>query len=224
MSLVLETARAVLLGVVVLGLLLFLPAGTLAYWQAWALILVFVACGNATGIYLLLRDPELLSRRMRFGPAAEPRAAQRVIMSLLLVVLLALLVFCALDHRFRWSPVPAPVSVAGNALVALGFLIDFLVLRANRYGASTIRTFEGQTAVTTGPYAVVRHPMYAGAVVMLPGVPLALGSWWGLAFLVLLVPLLVWRILDEEELLTAELPGYAEYKKRTRYRLVPFVW
>src|SRR6266481_3990443 len=137
---------------------------------------------------------------------------------------IAMLVFPALDYRFGWSPVPASVAVLGDALIALGFLFTFFVFKENSYGASTIQIAEDQTVISTGPYAFVRHPMYAAALVMLLGIPLALGSWWGLFVLVLVLPVLIWRLLDEERFLRQNLPGYPEYQVKVKYRLLPFVW
>jgi protein-S-isoprenylcysteine O-methyltransferase Ste14 len=222
--LALRTARTSLIGLVGLGALLFVPAGTLEYWQAWLFILVFSASTTFIGLYLALKDPALLARRLQVGPTAEQGVAQKIIISLGFLGLLGVLVFSALDHRFMWSPVPAAVSVVGDVLVALGLFIDLLVFRENTYGASNIRVERGQTVVSTGPYAIARHPMYAGVLVMVVGVPLALGSWWGLLVLLLTTPVLVWRILDEERLLRTDLPGYTEYMRAVRYRLVPRVW
>jgi protein-S-isoprenylcysteine O-methyltransferase Ste14 len=220
---VIRTARTALIGVIALAVLLLVPAGTLFYWQAWAFIVVFTVSTNAIGVYLLLKDPALLQRRLQFGPAAE-RGAQKIISSLSIVGFLGVMVFCALDYRFGWSQVPAVVSLLGNVLVALGLFIDLLVFRENTFGASNIRVEQGQTVVSTGPYAIMRHPMYAGVLVMAMGVPLALGSWWGLLLIGLSMSVLVWRILDEERVLKTDLPGYTEYTQRVRYRLVPHVW
>jgi protein-S-isoprenylcysteine O-methyltransferase Ste14 len=145
-------------------------------------------------------------------------------MSIAILTTLGLFVFCALDYRFGWSPVPAYVSVIGDVLVALGLFIDLLVFKENSYGGSTIETVEDQKVISTGPYGLVRHPMYIGVLIMLIGVPLALGSWWGLAILVLTVPVLILRILDEEKLLEKDLPGYKEYEQQVQYRLVPYLW
>lgn len=223
-KLIIPTIRTYLLGVIILGLLLFLPAWTLHYWQAWIFILVFMTTVSVIGIYLSINDPALLERRKKVGPAAEQHLAQRIIMSVAIISILGLLVFCALDHRYGWSPVPAGVSWAGDLLAALGLLISLYVFRENSFGGSTVQTFEAQKVSTTGPYAVVRHPMYLGVLVMMTGVPLALGSWWGLAILAVVLPGLIWRILDEEELLKKELPGYREYVQKVRYRLVPYLW
>lgn len=223
-QLTLRTLATSIIGVLALGIVLFVPAGTLVYWRGWLFILVFAASTQAIGVYLALKDPALLARRLQAGPAAERRMSQRIIISLGFLSLLGVLVFSALDHRFGWSPVPAWVSILGDVLVALGLFLNLLVMRENTFSASNIRVEQAQTLVSTGPYAIVRHPMYAGVVVMVVGVPLALGSWLGLLVLLLTIPVLVWRILDEERLLNDELRGYREYARQVRYRLVPFVW
>ena len=223
-SLNLRALRSSLLGLAFMAGLLFIPAGTLRYWQAWAFIAVFSASSTAITVYLARNNPALLERRIKAGPQAEAEAAQKVIMSFAMSSFLAMLVVPALDRRFGWTEVPALASVAGDALVAISFLLVFFVLRANSYSASTIQVVEGQQAVSTGPYALVRHPMYAGVLPMLLGIPLALGSWWGLATLAVFVPALVWRLLDEERFLLRKLPGYVEYCQRVRYRLLPGIW
>jgi protein-S-isoprenylcysteine O-methyltransferase Ste14 len=179
---------------------------------------------NAIGVYLSLKDPLLLERRKNVGPAAEQNVAQRIIMSIALLSIMALLVFCALDHRFGWSQVTGGVALAGDVLVALGLLINLFVFKANSFGGSTVQTFEDQKVISTGPYALVRHPMYVGVLIMMTGVPLALGSWGGLMILALMLPVLVWRILDEEKILKKDLPGYTEYTQKVRYRLAPYLW
>jgi protein-S-isoprenylcysteine O-methyltransferase Ste14 len=216
--------RSSLFVIPALAALLFIPAGTLAYWQAWLFIAVFVCASGALTVYLAIHDPKLLERRMNVGPRAEKEPAQKIIMVLATLGFIAMLVFPALDYRFGWSPVPTSVSVLGDALIALGFLFTFFVFKENSYGASTIQIAEGQTVISTGPYAFVRHPMYAAALVMLLGIPLALGSCWGLFALLLVLPVLIWRLLDEERFLRQNLPGYPEYQAKVRYRLLPFVW
>jgi protein-S-isoprenylcysteine O-methyltransferase Ste14 len=223
-KLIIPTLRTFFLGAIALGVLLFLPTWTLNYWQAWVFIVVFMTSANAIGVYLSINDPELLERRKKGGPAAETKMAQKIIISFAITGFLGLMVFCAFDHRFGWSPVPPYVSLVGDLLIALGLLIDFFVFRENSYGGSTVEIFEGQKVISTGPYAHVRHPMYVGVLVMVIGVPLALGSWWGLAILALTIPVLIWRILDEEELLKQDLPGYIEYMQKVRHRLVPYLW
>jgi len=223
-SLIIPTLRSLVIGVAGLGLLLFLPAGTLDYWQAWALIAVFVLGSNAIGIYLSLYDPELLERRKQAGPKAETRPAQKIIISVLIAALIGMLVLSALDHRFGWSAMPAVASLAGDILVALGMYITFLVVRENTFSGANIKVFKDQKVISTGPYALVRHPMYTGTLLFTLAAPLALGSWWGFLPVLLAIPMMVWRILDEEKLLSAELPGYADYTRKVRYRLVPRGW
>ena len=220
----LRTLRASIIGLVVIAVLVFVPAATVAYWQGWLFIIVFALSTNLIGLYLARHDPALLQRRMKFGPQAETRPVQKALVGLAFVAFSALPLVSALDHRLGWSDVPDWVSVFGAFLVWLGLMIDLLVFRRNSFGASTIETMEGQTVISSGPYALVRHPMYVGALVMLVGVPLALGSYWGLLFVIVFVPVLALQILDEEAMLLRELDGYAEYTRSVRYRLVPGVW
>jgi protein-S-isoprenylcysteine O-methyltransferase Ste14 len=223
-KLIIPALKNFLQGVIVLGALLFLPAWTLNYWQAWVFIIVFMVSVSVIGIYLSLKDPALLERRKNFGPAAEQNMAQKIIISIAIVAQLGLLVFSALDHRFGWSPVPASISLVGDLLVAIGLMINLIVLKENSYGASNVQIMQDQQVISTGPYALVRHPLYTGVLIMVAGVPIALGSWWGLAILVLTAPLLAWRILDEEKLLKNDLPGYRAYIQKVHYRLVPYLW
>jgi protein-S-isoprenylcysteine O-methyltransferase Ste14 len=224
MKLILQTLQTDVIGLVILGALLFIPAGTLGYWHAWVFLVVFTISTNAIGLYLTAKDPALLERRKKIGPASETRPAQRLVMSISILSLAGLFVFCAVDYRFGWSPVPWYVAVLGDGLVALGLFIDLLVFRENSYGGSSIEIVDGQKVISTGPYAVVRHPMYAGVLVMVAGVPLALGSWWGLAILIITTPVLIIRILDEEKFLEKDLPGYEHYAQTVRHRLVPYLW
>lgn len=203
---------------------LFIPAGTLNYWQAWVFVAVFELSAQALGIYFLVHDRELLERRMNIGPVAEQRPAQKCISALFILGFAGLVVFPALDHRFGWSPVAPVVSVIANAMIVLSFLLFFVVMKTNSHAASTIQVEEGQPVVSTGPYAYVRHPMYSGALLLVIAMPLALGSWWGVFLVVPFFPVLVWRILDEESFLRENLPGYAGYTQRVQYRLVPRAW
>ncbi len=223
-KLITQTFVTFLIGAIILGVLLFLPAGTLNYWQAWVFIVVFMTSVSAVGLYLSLKDPALLERRKRIGPAAEESPVQKIIMSIAILGNLALLIFSALDYRFHWSQIPGYVSLIGDALIALGLFINVLVFRENSYGASNITVENEQKVISTGPYALVRHPMYGGVLVMLIGVPLALGSGWGLVVLAVITPGLIWRILDEEKVLEKDLTGYREYEHKVRYRLVPYLW
>ncbi|GAC1548216.1 MAG: isoprenylcysteine carboxylmethyltransferase family protein [Collimonas sp.] len=204
--------------------LLFMSAGTIDYWQGWLFMAVFMGASSAITVYLAIKDPKLLERRMNAGPRAEKEPVQKILMFFAVAGFIALLVFPAFDHRFGWSPVPATISLAADVFILFSFFLVFMVLKANTYAASTIQIAQGQTVISTGPYALVRHPMYAGALPLLIGMPLALGSWWGLCVLILLLPALIWRLLDEEKFLQKNLPGYAYYCRKVRYRLLPFVW
>jgi protein-S-isoprenylcysteine O-methyltransferase Ste14 len=219
-----KAIRSAIFGTIAFAALIFVPAGTLNYWQGWAFLATFVFCTLIITVYLARNDPKLLGRRITAGPQAEKEPAQKVIAALIIFLFAALLVFSALDWRFKWSPVPPWVSIAGDLFIFLSYLFFIWVFRENSYGSSTIQVTEDQKVVSTGPYAIIRHPMYAGAIVMFAGIPLALGSWWGLFFFFLTMPILVWRLLDEERLLHKNLPGYTEYTQKVPYRLIPFVW
>ncbi|MDE2487669.1 MAG: isoprenylcysteine carboxylmethyltransferase family protein, partial [Alphaproteobacteria bacterium] len=158
------------------------------------------------------------------GPGAEPDPTQNLIQVLAGLVFLATFAVPGLDRRLGWSHVPWIVSLAADAVIAAGFAIVFLTFRANTFTAGTVEIAEGQRVIDAGPYAVVRHPMYAGALLLVAGVPLALGSWWGLAPAALLVPVIVWRLIREESFLEAHLEGYGDYRRRVRRRLVPILW
>jgi len=215
-------ALAILDGAITL--LLFVPAGTFRYWQGWVYLALFTGASALTTLYLLKHDPALLARRMSGGPRAEKRPTQRLIMVFTSLGFVALLVVPALDQRFGWSDMPPGIVIAGDVLVAIGFAVIARVYRENTYTSAIIEIAENQSVVSTGPYAIVRHPMYAGALLYLVGTPLALGSYWGLVAFALTMPFLVWRLFDEERMLAGSLPGYAEYQQRVRHRLVPFVW
>ena len=223
-SLIWRAFGGLLFLLVVLSAALFLPAGTLDYGQAWVFLGVFGLAVLAITLDLLRSDPQLLERRTSAGPVAEKEPRQRLIQSLASLAFVALFVVGALDHRLGWSAVPLAVVVLGDVLVALGLLAVFLVFKANTFTSATIEVGAEQRVIATGPYGLVRHPMYAGALVMLLGVPLALGSWWGLLVVMAMATVIVWRLLDEERYLAKNLPGYPEYQCQIRYRLLPLVW
>src|SRR5579871_6825814 len=209
--------RSTVVGTVAFLAVIFIPAGTIDYWQGWA----FAGTLLVT-IYMALHERELLESRLRMGPTAEKTSAQKVITTVGFAVFVAALVFTVLDHRLGWSGhVPAYLSILGDGLAALGIYIYFLVLKENRYAASTITVVKDQSVVSTGPYAVVRHPMYSGALLVFLGMPFALGSWWGLLLTPLFFGWFAWRLSNEEQFLRAHLPGYDEYMRNVRYRLIP---
>ena len=213
---------AVLVGA--MALLLFVPAGTVRYWHAWVYLAMFSGLSAALTRDLMRRDPALLERRMKGGPTAEQRPQQKIIMAACSVGFIALLVVPALDFRFGWSSVPLPMVLLGNLLFVVGFGFIGRVYRENTFTSATIEVAPDQHVVSTGPYAIVRHPMYASALLYLIGTPLALRSYVGLVPFILTLPFLLWRLLDEERVLVHELPGYREYQAHVRYRLVPHLW
>jgi len=204
--------------------MLFLAAFTFDYWQAWVFLLVFALSTWIPGIYLLRTNPVALQRRMRGGPTAETRMVQKVVMGGFWLSLAAMLVVSALDHRFGWSPVPTAICLVGDVLVAVGMSVVMLVVIQNSHAAATIRVEADQKLISTGLYGLVRHPMYTANVITMVGIPLALGSYWGLVFVIPGLIVLASRIRDEEKLLQEELDGYREYKRKVRYRLVPYMW
>ena len=207
-----------------LAVLLFAAAWTLNYWQAWLYLAVFGGCCAAISAYLMKYDRPLLERRMKIGSKAEQQPAQKRIIRVSGLIYLAIMIFPAVDHRLGWSPVPVAASIAGEAAVALGLYIVFATFRANSFTAATVEVAEGQALADTGPYAVVRHPMYLGGLIMLLGTPLALDSALGMLLDIPMALALAWRLTDEESLLRQDLPGYEDYHRRVRWRLVPGVW
>jgi len=209
---------------VAMAALLFLPAWTLRYWQAWLFLSLFFGASVAVTVYLMKSDPGLLERRIYAGPTAEKEKSQKIIQSITALGFVAMLVVPALDRRLGWSAVPLWATLAGDVLVAIGFLIIFLVYKENAFASATIEVYPEQKVITTGLYGLVRHPMYMGGLFLFVGMCLALGSWWDFLVFLLMVPALMWRIFDEEKLLAKELPGYLEYRNNVRRRLIPFVW
>jgi len=216
--------RGLLLTLFVVGAMLFLAAGTLRYWQAWVFLALFGALALAVTLYLIKYDPELLARRLRGGPTAEKEPRHKIIMWFASIGFGAVLVVCGLDRRFGWSAAPASVTIAGSAIVALGWAIIFCVFRENSFSSATIEIAPDQKVISTGPYALVRHPMYAGGLLYILGMPVMLGSWWGLYAALLTTPPLIWRIFEEEKFLGEKLPGYRDYRDKVKYRLAPFIW
>lgn len=211
-------------GVAAFGVLLFVPAGTLNYWQAWVFLIVFAGSTWIPALYLLHENPAALERRMRAGPGAEARTLQKIVIAVAFVSAPGMIVLSVLDHRLGWSHVPAAVSVAGDVLVAVGLGVAVLVVVQNGCAAANVTVEKNQRLVSTGLYGLVRHPMYVGILIMMVGIPLSLGSYWGLVIVILGLAVLAIRILDEEKLLKSELAGYREYTQKVRFRLVPYVW
>lgn len=206
------------------GALLFVPAGSLRYWQGWTYYSIFCLSILLLDVYLLRRDPALLARRMKMGEVGEQEARQRMIQKLSGLSCLLLLLIPGFDHRFHWSEVPTFLVVTANVLVMMGFLLVFFVFKENSYASSIIEVDQGQRVISTGPYRLVRHPLYAAALLLFLCTPLALGSYWALLVVPPLTALLVLRLLDEERVLSLQLLGYEAYCQQTRRRLLPFIW
>jgi protein-S-isoprenylcysteine O-methyltransferase Ste14 len=210
--------------ILVLALALFIPAGSLQFWQAWVYLAVFAGCTILITAYLIRYDQELLARRVKGGPVAETQKSQQIIQSLASIFFIALFIVPGLDFRFHWSSVPPMVSLISDIFVVLGFYFVFLVFRENSYTSATIEVADEQKVISSGPYGLVRHPMYAGAFLLLLFTPTALASWVAIPLPIPLILVIIARLLDEEKYLSANLKGYEAYRQKVRYRLVPFVW
>jgi protein-S-isoprenylcysteine O-methyltransferase Ste14 len=223
-----DLARKTVVGfvqlVVVLGIALFGPAGTLDYLAGWLYLFVFFGSAALITVYIARKDPQLLARRVSAGPSVEKQTRQKVIQALAGIGFVCLFILPAIDHRYAWSAVPLAVVLGADALVVFGFWIIFLVFRENTFASDAIEVANGQKVIASGPYARVPHPMYAGALLILFATPLALGSWWGLLLFIPIALTIVWRLLEEEKFLSHNLAGYREYCQHVRYRLIPLVW
>lgn len=208
-------------GAVLVGAFLFGTAGSFRYWEGWAFMATLFLPMAGVVAYFLHRDPATLARRLA---AREDRTRQKTIVMVSSLFWLVTFLIPGFDHRFGWSRVPAHLVILADAVVLAGYLLFFLTLRANSFAARVIRVEEGQGIITTGPYALVRHPMYLGISAMLLAAPVALGSWWALIPALTTPFFLAARIRDEEEVLRAELAGYGEYVQRTRFRMIPGLW
>jgi len=207
--------------IMIVGIALFVPAGTLDYWQAWAYMAALFIPVSFVVIYFLAKDPEFLKRRFEYR---EKEESQKKIISITSLIYAIAFLLPGLDHRFGWSEVPIEAVILADALILLGYLLVFLVFRENRYAARTVRVEEGQKVITTGPYSLIRHPMYLGVIAMYLATPIALGSYWAIIPMLGVIPGIVLRIKNEEEVLLRELEGYREYCKKTKYRLLPYIW
>ncbi len=204
-----------------IGAALFIPAGTLGYWQAWAYIATLIIPMCIVVTYFWRKDPEFLERRLRLR---EKEVRLGFLTRLGYAVFLIGFLIPGLDQRFGWSHVPPEVSIAADAVVFVSYLAIFMVFRENSYASRTIAVEKGQKVISSGPYSVVRHPMYVASLVLYIATPIALGSYIAVPPFLLLIPIIVQRLLGEEELLRRELPGYKEYCEKVRFRLVPYIW
>ena len=208
-------------GLLLVGLLIFLPAGTLAYTNGWLLMCLLFVPMLIAGFVMLAKSPAFLKKRL---DVKEKQGAQKGVVALSGLMFIAGFVVAGLDFRFGWSWVPTWVVITASILFLLAYALYAEVMRENAYLSRTVRVEEGQTVVDTGLYGIVRHPMYAVTIWLFLMIPLILGSWYALAVFAFYPAIIVVRLKDEEELLTRELPGYAEYKQKVKYRLVPYIW
>ncbi|MFY9153198.1 MAG: isoprenylcysteine carboxylmethyltransferase family protein [Prolixibacteraceae bacterium] len=213
--------KVVLIYPVFIVLFLFLPAGSFRYWEAWLYAVVLFIPMVTTITYLAKNDPDLLERRMRLK---EKEEKQKLIVRFFRLPFLLGFIIPGFDFRYNWSEVPTVIVLIANLLVLLGYLFVLLVFRKNTYTSRIVEVEKDQKVITTGPYAIIRHPMYAGSILLFLATPLALGSWWAFLMFGLLPVVLIFRILDEERVLKKDLPGYQEYCQKVRYRLIPFIW
>lgn len=210
-----------LFAVIFVAVLLFIPAGSLRYWQGWVFMAILFLPMPITSVYFLKRDPQLVERRLR---TQEKISEQQTIIRWAQLVFFPSLLIPGLDYRFGWSHVPLWLTILSQLLVFAGYMMTLWVMKENSFASRTIQVEEGQRVISTGPYRLVRHPMYFGAVLMLLFTPFALGSWWALPGIYAVIPLIVLRLLNEEKMLVRGLPGYSDYCLRTRSRLIPLLW
>ena len=209
------------IAVIFVAVILFIPAGSLRYWQGWAFMVILFLPMPITSVYFLKRDPQLVERRLR---TEEKIGEQKTIIRGVQLLAFGSSAIPGLDYRFDWSRVPLWLAILSQLFVFAGYLITLWVMKENSFASRTVQVEEGQRVISTGPYRLVRHPMYFGAVLMLLFTPLALGSWWAFPGFLLVVPLIVLRLLNEEKMLCQDLPGYSDYCLRTRSRLLPLLW
>ena len=216
-----KLAIRVSLALAVFGALLFIPAGSLRFWQGWIFLMIWFVPGLAVMAYFYKHDRQFVERRSELK---ETVREQKLIMRFLYVIYLIAFLLPGLDHRFGWSHPALWLTVLSQVVVFGSYMLVILVMKANRFASRTIQVEPGQTVISTGPYRILRHPMYLGISVMVVFTPFALGSYFALPAFILVIPFIVLRLLNEEKVLRQELPGYGEYCLRTRFRLVPFVW
>lgn len=221
MKLPMEAFAKFICGLLMVGLLIFLPAGTLQYTYGWLLIgLLFVPMLIA-GFVMLHNSPEFLKKRL---DAKEKQGTQKGVVALSGLMFIAGFVVAGLDYRFGWSRMPLPVTIIASVLFLVAYVLYAEVMRENAYLSRTVKVEEGQTVVDTGLYGIVRHPMYMATILLFLMIPVVLGSWYALIAFAFYPAIIIVRLKDEEDLLSRELPGYAEYKQKVKYRIIPFIW
>ena len=208
-------------GLVMVALLIFLPAGTVNFSKGWLLMGLLFGPMLIAGFVMLFKSPEFLAKRL---DVKEKQSTQKGVIAVSGLMFIAGFVVAGLDYQFGWSQMPAPVTVIASVLFLIAYALYAEVMRENAYLSRTIKVEEGQTVVDTGLYGIVRHPMYMASILLFLMMPIVLGSWYALIVFAVYPAVIVVRLKDEEELLTRELSGYAEYKKKVKYRIIPFIW
>jgi protein-S-isoprenylcysteine O-methyltransferase Ste14 len=219
-----KTFKGLVFFIVAMAVLIFFPAWTFNYWQAWIFLVVFSISVIMITLYLKENDPELLERRVNAGARAEVEKSQKIIQSIASLAFISIFVVSSLDHRFGLSKVSSYISILGDILIVLGLYFVFLVFKENSFTSAIIEVGKKQKVIFTGPYSFIRHPMYAGAFIMLLGIPLALSSYFGILAVIPLMAVIILRLFEEEKFLKKNLPGYTEYLKKVKYHLIPFIW
>lgn len=221
MKLLAEALMKVTCGLLLVGLLIFLPAGTFSYTYGWLFIgLLFVPMLIA-GFVMLAKSPDFLKKRL---DVKEKQRAQKGVVAFSGLMFIAGFIVAGLDYRFSWSSMPTWVVITASVLFLIAYALYAEVMRENAYLSRTVKVEEGQTVVDTGLYGIVRHPMYAVTILLFFMIPLILGSWYALIAFAFYPVIIVIRLKDEEDLLTRELPGYTEYKQKVKHRIIPFIW
>ena len=220
-QLLIKVLIRLVLAIIVLGLIFFIPAGSINFWEAWVYMGILFIPMIFVLIYLLKNDPELLERRMKIKEKEEP---QKVFIKLSLLVFFIAFIIPGFDYSFEWSKVLFIVIIIADLFIFIGYLLFFLVLKENTYASRIIEVEKGQKVISTGPYAIIRHPMYIAVLTMYVLSPLALGSYWAVLAVLPLPVLIILRIKSEEKMLIDKLPGYREYTQKVKYRLLPYIW
>ena len=220
-QLLIKVLIRLVLVIIILGLVFFLPAGSIKFWEARAYMGVLFITMIFVLIYILKKDPELLERRMKMKEKEEP---QKAFIKLSFLVFFLAFIIPGFDYRFEWSKVLFIVVIIADLFVFIGYLLFFLVLKENTYASRIIEVEKGQKVISTGPYVIIRHPMYVAVLMMYVLSPLALGSYWAVLAVLPLPVLIIFRIKNEEKILIDKLPGYREYTQKVKYRLIPYIW
>lgn len=219
-----KALAGMLRSLLVIAAIFFIPAWSLRFWEGWVYLAIMGAASGTIILYLAKYDDALIGRRLKVGPVAEKETSQKIIQTLTAAAGVMLFLVSGFDFRWQWSNVPTALIVLGDVGIVAGYVVIFLVFRENTYASSIVEVAENQKVISTGPYALVRHPMYVGAILIFFATPLALGSWWAFIPAIIVSAMIAVRLIDEERFLAANLPGYDDYRRQVRYRLIPGLW